>query len=449
VNSLALLALAAYPVFMIGLFLTLRPSRAVFISYLIAWLYLPLITIDIPGLPNYGKFSACNIVVLPCIFLFDISSLFKWRFHPADIALLFWVLVPFGSSISNGLGSWDGMSGSVSHLMLYGIPYVSGKLYLRELKEWIDLRLFLCVAALSYIPLCFYEIRMSPQLHSIVYGTGGRQHWVVGSFGWQPSVFMNSVFEIATMYAITAVILFGSRRVKMHFWVSASAFKWAFIAMTALAKKLTGIGLVAIGIGTLFLKSFWPKWILVGIPVLYMFVFVSGIWHGEGLADWVKLTSVERADSLQFRIDNDVRLVQKALERPWFGWGGWGRNRVYDDEGRDISITDSMWMITLGTTGLVGLASQTLLFLLPSASLFRQFSKNNAIESVPENTIVLASAVVLGLHLVDNLFNAFPNSIYPMLAGGLASFRFKNQGLSTHETDRDVKNTEHALNPEV
>lgn len=59
-----------------------------------------------------------------------------------------------------------------------------------------------------------------------------------------------------------------------------------------------------------------------------------------------------------------------------------------------------MWMIRLGTTGLVGLASQTLLFLLPSASLFRQFSKNKAIESVPETAIVLAGAVVLGLPLV-------------------------------------------------
>ena len=64
-------------------------------------------------------------------------------------------------------------------------------------------------------------------------------------------------------------------------------------------------------------------------------------------------------------------------------------------------MTDSIWMITPGTTGLVGLASQTLLFLLPSVSLFRQFRKIKAIESVPENTIVLAGAVVLGLPLVD------------------------------------------------
>ncbi len=114
----------------------------------------------------------------------------------------------------------------------------------------------------------------------------------------------------------------------------------------------------------------------------------------------------------------------------------------------DLSMTDSMWMITLGITGLVGLASQTLLFLLPSASLFRQFSKNKAIESVPENTIVLASAVVLGLHLVDNLFNAFPKSIYPMLAGGVASITLSNHSYDFSEIydDHEVHGTaEHAL----
>ncbi len=35
--------------------------------------------------------------------------------------------------------------------------------------------------------------------------------------------------------------------------------------------------------------------------------------------------------------------------------------------------------------------------------------------------IALPCAVILVLHLIDNLFNGFANSIYPLLAGGLAS----------------------------
>ena len=54
------------------------------------------------------------------------------------------------------------------------------------------------------------------------------------------------------------------------------------------------------------------------------------------------------------------------MERPVWGWGGWGRNRVFDTSGRDVSVTDGMWVIYLGVYGLVGLVAWTALLLLPS-----------------------------------------------------------------------------------
>ena len=36
----------------------------------------------------------------------------------------------------------------------------------------------------------------------------------------------------------------------------------------------------------------------------------------------------DRAESFDFRLDNDNLLIGKAMKRPLFGWGGGGRSRI-------------------------------------------------------------------------------------------------------------------------
>src|SRR5207302_8625560 len=76
----------------------------------------------------------------------------------------------------------------------------------------------------------------------------------------------------------------------------------------------------------------------------------------------------DRADSVQDRLENDDLMIQRAVERPVFGWGGWGRNRVYvKAQGEDSSVTDGLWIIAFGTRGWVGLLGVCLSILLPAA----------------------------------------------------------------------------------
>jgi len=44
----------------------------------------------------------------------------------------------------------------------------------------------------------------------------------------------------------------------------------------------------------------------------------------------------DRAQSLESRLTNEDMLTVRALERPAFGWGGWGRARIKDEWGQDI-----------------------------------------------------------------------------------------------------------------
>ena len=67
-------------------------------------------------------------------------------------------------------------------------------------------------------------------------------------------------------------------------------------------------------------------------------------------------------------LENDDMLIAKAMQKPLFGWGGWSRNRVFEESGRDMAVTDGFWILELGSNGCVGLISMTLAMLLPVAA---------------------------------------------------------------------------------
>jgi O-antigen ligase len=126
----------------------------------------------------------------------------------------------------------------------------------------------------------------------------------------------------------------------------------------------------------------------------------------------------ERADSLKTRFTNEDALVNKAFDRPLFGWGGWGRNRVTDRTGKDVSITDGWWVIVLGDRGLVGLVALGGLLLLPVARF--AFSWPADTWHTTPVAPVAACAVTLALWATDSLFNAMVLPLYLVMAGGLA-----------------------------
>jgi hypothetical protein len=103
----------------------------------------------------------------------------------------------------------------------------------------------------------------------------------------------------------------------------------------------------------------------------------TGAWDGQNLIDLAYRASHERGASLEFRIINEDMLLEKARERMVFGWGGWGRSRIYNEEGEDISVTDGYWIILFGTTGLAGLAGFFLIILLPAVRFVWAYRKEH------------------------------------------------------------------------
>jgi hypothetical protein len=125
----------------------------------------------------------------------------------------------------------------------------------------------------------------------------------------------------------------------------------------------------------------------------------------------------ERAQSLWTRIDNENILIEKALEKKIFGWGGWGRSRVYDDEGQDITITDGLWIIVFGKNGMFGLATLMTSILIPMVILIKLYKPDELFHQKVIPVTILS--VLLGLYMIDSLLNAMINPIFMVASGGI------------------------------
>ena len=89
------------------LFVLLTPPRAALVAFVAGWLFLPVATFPVVGLPDYSKALAVPLVVFLMIVVFDGKSLQRVRFGLIDLPIAIYCLTPAISSLTNGLGFYD------------------------------------------------------------------------------------------------------------------------------------------------------------------------------------------------------------------------------------------------------------------------------------------------------------------------------------------------------
>ena len=429
-NWVVSIALFGWIPAVLALFMAFPPRRAVIGAFLLAWLFLPMAGFKLAeGVPVYDKMSATCVGVLLGMVAFDLRRLQTFRPGWIDLPMLVWCLCPIASSLSNDLGVYDGTSAVFGQMVSWGLPYFIGRVYFSDLASLKELAVGLFIGGLIYVPLCLLEIRMSPQLHTWVYGY--HQHTFAQTIrmgGWRPTVFMGHGLMVGMWMCMTALIgvwLWYARALPRSICRIPTAWALVALVVTAVLCKSTGaILLLGLGLAGLFavpvLRTKWVIWALVISGPLYMAVRAGGVWDGMSLVDWTRsLSDEERAGSLLTRVTNENSLSSRALERPWFGWGGWARNFVPNEQGGSDTIPDGMWVITLGVTGGVGLGALVLVLLLPPSLLLARIRVADWSKPVHAPAVVLA--VVLVLYQVDCIPNAMGNPVFMVICGGLAT----------------------------
>jgi hypothetical protein len=213
--------------------------------------------------------------------------------------------------------------------------------------------------------------------------------------------------------------------------VSATWLILGLVITTVLCRATGALALLGLSLAVM-----WATWkmnsrialaCLVMIAPMYMALRSTGIWNGEPAIYLAKLVSSDRAGSLKFRFDNEDMLAAKALQQPWFGWGSWGRNRVHDEWGNDVSITDGLWIIEFGRHGFAGLLNWLLAMIMPLALLTRRFSARRLTSA--EMGPALALAVLVTVYAIDCLVNAMINPVFMLAGGGVITFALASRGI--------------------
>jgi len=188
----AQLAMLAWIPILLYLFVRFPVQKAVVIGFIGAWLFLPQKAgFSFPGFPDYSRISAASYGILLATCIFDVGRFQRFKLGWFDLPMLIWCLCPIASSVSNDLGLYDGLSSALSQTVQWGFPYFLGRIYFNNLKGLRLLAVGIFLGGIVYVPLCLYEIRMSPQLHSMVYGYFPHSFAQTARYGgFRPQVFM-------------------------------------------------------------------------------------------------------------------------------------------------------------------------------------------------------------------------------------------------------------------
>jgi hypothetical protein len=432
-----LLAILVWPLISIAFFQKLRLPLAILVTILGGFLVLPENTaLDLPGIPSLNKYSVPALTALVLALVFADRAASGGRpasLIPRRTGILILIVtlgvgtmmtvmtnsdvLVYGLTTLPGLRPYDAVSMVVGAVFTV-LPLLLARRFIADPESQRLLLLVLCVAALGYSLLALFEVRMSPQLNNWVYGFFPHswiQHIRGGSF--RPVVFLQhglvlGIFLCMTILATVALVRLDAQRRGLFVLAALWLFGTLLLSRNFGALLITAVLLPAI----LFLGvrgQLLAAAIISGMFLTYPVLRTSSIFPLDQIFQIIENINSERAGSLMTRLYYEEQLLAKASERPIFGWGGFGRSRIYDEGGARISISDGSWIIVLGVSGWVGYVALYGLLTSPIFLLFLQRQqKRIGIETS-------ALAVILAANLMDLVPNSSNTPLTWLLAGAL------------------------------
>lgn len=438
-NSFAYLMLLVWPLIAVVLFRRLPLERALVWSILGAYLILPPLTqfdfplvppLDKVSIPNLSAFLICALMLghriplwpestigrgLVVIFLFSVFASVMTNGDP----------IPFATGGLPGLRIHDAISALMSQILTL-LPFLLARSLLGAETGQREILLALMIAALGYSLPMLLEIRLSPQLNVWVYGFF--QHsfiQMIRQGGFRPIVFLPHALW-AAFFVLMALVSAAT------LWITAEPsrrlpllFATCYLAVLLVLCKTMGVLIYAVLVLPLIrlfsLKTQIRVAALMGLlAVTYPLLRGGDLIPVQDVVAQVETQSVDRAQSLAFRFDNEDALLARASERPWLGWGPWGRGGIHDPiSGKLISVVDGRWIITIGTYGWFGFIAEFGLLAFPLILLARRTWGMRPADISP---YAGSLALMLGVNLVDMLVNATLIPFTWLLGGAMLGY---------------------------
>lgn len=458
------IVLFAWPLISLAIFAGLGVVRGFIAAIMVGYLLLPEnFMIDVPVLPPYDKRTAITAGLMLALFAFrkdfqevasetrSVDKPFSIAFSLCAVVLL---LIPafvfltnrsplfYGPTVLPAHTPKDVISGVWTTIIVMA-PYFFARRILATEDTHRMLLQALLAAGFIYSFLALFELRMSPQLNNWIYGYFPHQ-WLqhIRGGGFRPVIFLKhglwlGFFLLSVVIAAIALSRTKNATLRMTYLMAAL---WMF-AVLFLSRNLgaTLLGIMFVPV-ILFLGrrlQLLAATLVACLFLSYPILLQSNVLPIDRFLGAVEQASPKRAQSLETRLINDQLFLERAQEKPIFGWGRYGRWRIYDEQGKDLSIADGLWIILLGTTGWVGYVGFFGLFILPVVALYRVRKRKELA------VVTTGMAVIMAANFVYLIPNSALNTIGYVMAGALAGFiqfdlkRAPNPNESEEQEGRD------------
>ncbi len=442
-NAFAYLMLFSWPLVAVVLFKVLPMQKALIWTIVGGHLILPSATgIKLPMLPMLDKslIPAVSALVLCMIYAPKVNFAPDWAGRTGRLMVIALAGLLFGTPILTalqnpdpiiqglvfipGLRLYDAFS-MISSILVGVLPFWIGLRYLNTREGHKALLQAFVLGGLVYSLPALFEVRMSPQLHTWIYGFFPHafdQHMRDGGF--RPVVFLNHglMLGIFLCMAVLSALVLWREAIRegrtsggwlfAAFWLAIVLFISKNLGSLAIA---TVLSMIVIFTGRRMQAVF--AIVVAVVVILFPMLRGAGLIPVDAIYDLALSVSEERADSLKFRLDNEDALLAHANERPVFGWGSWGRNQLYDEAtGRMVSVTDGIWIILIGIYGWLGYIAHFGLLTLPILFYFLRRSQFGPSLITPGLMLVLCA------NLIDLIPNAWLLNYVWLMAGGLTGY---------------------------
>jgi hypothetical protein len=461
---MAAIAILSWPIFALIIFAKRPVVPAILAATVLPYLFLPeAYSIALPNMPDLGKTSAISVGLIAGLLLFgnrarsaaELPTLKTegTAFRFVLFALLGAVvlgsvatilnngeLLVYGPRVLPAMQLMDAI-GRLSDLVILAVPFFVARKYLATPEMHRVLLKVLVLSALGYSLLMLVELRLSPQLHNWVYGY--HQHSFLQHIrdGFRPMVFLEHGIWVGFFIFMALLSAAALWKAEKHYkWLMATG--WIFIILMV-SENLGAFAVALLCLAVFFgLHRKMQMWFVIVVAlatVTYPALRQAQLIPIDRIMTAAESVSADRASSLRFRLMNEDELLERALEKPLTGWGSWGRDRIYDGAGRNLSVTDGLWIIILGAWGWIGyigffgVLAAPLVFLAATARR----------KEIPPETIALA--LICAGNFIYLVPNATLTPIGLLCFGALAGFaqfdQIKASAAPVDGTDRGRRPT--------
>ncbi len=432
-NIFANLVFYSWPLVVLWMVSRYKPKRAIFMATTLAILILPVgFSFDLPLVPPIDRTSLTSLSL--AVILFSTGRRFQLfpKGMPTKIIIAYLASIVISTLLNPdpiiigrrflpGLTYYDSLSETIRTILAL-MPFFLGRAFLNDLKdnEWI-FKLLVIYGMLYSIPM-LGEVRLSPLLHLWAYGFSPIDFFQqMRAGGYRPTVFYGHGAGLAFWIGTCIIAALALRKNKVRISIFSSSQVVMYLMIVLILSK-TWAALIYVFLANFLMFKFYPrkqiKWslILVAIVMIYPVTKTFGLFPDKSIISNIQQYSAERAQSLEFRFQNEDILMERALQKPFFGWSGWGRARVYYPDGGSASVTDGKWIIELGSNGVVGFIFSYALFFITLLYALRNIEN---IENPKDKVYFASLSIILAICVIDSIPNTGMNTMHLLLAGVL------------------------------